>query len=93
MVVTLGVLLICDNACDTTGWQWGASGLVFIFVTVRVTDYVTVSECLSRCLTVSVKETGSPGCGVPSCQACLGVIPSWPPGVGHSLHPQWCCSA
>lgn len=37
MVVTLGVLLICDNACDTTGWQWGASWLVFIFVTVRVT--------------------------------------------------------
>lgn len=91
MVVTLGVLLICDDACDTTGWQWGASGLVFIFVTVRVTDYMTVSECLSRCLTVSVKETGS--------LLGVGSLPASPalelylPGLlewGISLHPQWC---
>lgn len=84
MVVALGVLLICDNACDNTGWQRGASGLEFIFVTVRVTGYVAVSGCLSCCLTVSVKETGSLlGVGYLPASPALEIIPSWPPGMGH----------
>lgn len=88
MVVALGVLLICDNACDTTGWQWGASGLVFIFVTVRVTGYVAVSGCLSCCLTMSVKETGSfLGAGYLPATPALKIIPSWPPGMGHLPPP------
>lgn len=110
MVVALGVLLVCGNICDTTGWQWGAStvgsGLVFVFVTVRVTGYVAVSGCLSCSLwvegstshDVSEGDSFSSGCGVPSCLSCLGNCPflaSWngaspPTPNGSSCFAQQC---
>lgn len=69
----------------TPGWQRGASGLVFIFVTVRVTGYVA-SEWMSFML--SVKETGSLlGVGYLPASPALEIIPSWPPGMGHLPPP------
>lgn len=88
MVLALLVLLMCDNACDTSGWQRGASGLVFVFFSVRMTGYVVVNVYFSCCLWVegsmshhvSEGEWFSSGCGV------RGFLPfhSWrlpPPGL------------
>lgn len=89
MVLALLVLLMCDNACDTSGWQRGASGLVFVFFSVRMTGYVVVNVYFSCCLWVegsmshhvSEGEWFSSGCGVRgSCHSTLGDCPllvSW----------------